>query len=230
MGAPGYLLDLPVTPYRESHPLQLSIVGARRTTRLERDVVIMLEHTPVFTMGRRGGYANLLVTRADLEARGIDVLTVERGGDITYHGPGQLVVYTMMRLNGRRIGVSDFVTCLEKVMVLTAASWGILARGGRTERGVWVGRRKLGSVGITVRRGITFHGLALNVSTDMAPFQWINPCGLKDCTMTSLEREVGGVVEMSMVRRQMALHISEVFGMELRRIGLNDLKKHLEIG
>jgi lipoate-protein ligase B len=229
MGACGYLLDLPVTHYSESHQLQLSIVEARHTGRLDRDVVIMLEHAPVFTLGRRGGHGNLLVPQSFLEAREIHMVPIERGGDITYHGPGQLVVYVLMRLKDREVGIAHFVACLEKAMALTVAHWDIFARGDRINRGAWTGQRKLGSVGITVRRGITFHGLALNVGTDLTPFQWINPCGLKGCTMTSLEQEVGGVVEMSMVRRQMALHISEIFEMELRPIGLKALKTYLDM-
>lgn len=229
MGAAGYLLDLPVTPYRQSHPLQLSIVEARHRGRLNRDVFIMLEHAPVFTLGRRGGYDNLLVPRADLEAQEIELFPAERGGDITYHGPGQLVVYVLMRLNDRGMGVADFVACLENAMALTVAHWDISARGDNTNRGAWIGRRKLGSVGITVRRGITFHGLALNVSTDMTPFQWINPCGLKGCTMTSLEREAGRTVEMTAVRRQMAGHLARLFDMELMRMGLDAFKNKLGI-
>ena len=227
MEDPGYLLDLPVTGYRESHKLQLSVVEARRSGRLNRDVVIMLEHAPVFTLGRRGGNENLLVPQAHLKARGIDIVPIERGGDITYHGPGQLVVYVLMRIKDRGIGVADFVAHLENAMARTVAHWDIFAQGDTNNRGAWIGQRKLGSVGITVRRGITFHGLALNVITDMTPFQWINPCGIKECSMTSMAHEVGGGVEMPAVRRQMAGHLSELFNMELMRIGIDAFEKKL---
>lgn len=224
----GYLLDLPVTPYGPVYDLQLAVVKARHAGHLNCDVVMMVEHASVFTLGRRGGIANLLVSEDFLLARGIDLVPIERGGDITYHGPGQLVVYVLSDLAGRGMGVTDFVSCLETAMVRTAARWGVQARGGDADRGVWVGRRKLGSVGITVRRGVTFHGLALNVSTELEPFQWINPCGLQGCVMTSLLQEVGHSVEMAAVRRQMALHLGELFEMELAPIGLDDLKVRLE--
>ena len=228
MGKSGYLLDLPVTGYHQAHKLQLAVVKARHSGQLGQDVVMILEHAPVFTMGRRGGQDNLLISPARLVEKGIHIVHIERGGDITYHGPGQLVVYVLMRLKDRGIGVADFVTVLETAMARTVAHWGISARGDHTNRGAWIGQRKLGSVGITVRRGITFHGLALNVSTDLTPFQWINPCGLKGCAMASIEQEVGRPVKMSTVRRQMAGHISELFEMGLTRIGLDGLKELLE--
>lgn len=225
----GYLLDLPVIAYRRAHDLQLSIVKARHCGRIDSDAVVMLEHAPVFTLGRRGGMENLLVSKAYLEARSIQLVPVERGGDITYHGPGQLVVYVLMDINGRRMGVSDFVTRLENAMVKTAAHWGVAATGDTANRGAWVDGRKLGSIGITVRRGITFHGLALNVSTDLEPFQWINPCGIKTCSMTTLVREAGNAIEMAMVRRQMALHLSDLLDMGLTRMSLDDMEARLKM-
>jgi lipoate-protein ligase B len=219
----GYLLDLPMLPYRQARDLQLSAVEARSSGRLEHEVIMMLEHAQVFTLGRRGGQDNLLIAPAELNARNIEVVPIERGGDITYHGPGQLVVYVLMDIRSRRIGVTDFVARLETAMVRTAAHWDVAARGDDQNRGAWIAERKLGSIGITVRRGVTFHGLALNVHTDLEPFQWINPCGLKGCRMTTLEQEAGVRIEMDAVRRQMAGHLSDLFDMELTRIGLDDL-------
>ncbi len=220
----GYLLDLPILPYRQAHDLQISAVEARRAGRLNREVILLLEHPPVFTLGRRGGQDNLLIPPADLGARNIEIVPIERGGDITYHGPGQLVVYVMMDIRSHRIGVTDFVACLENAMVRTAACWGVTARGDDQNRGAWIADRKLGSIGITVRRGVTFHGLALNVRTNLEPFQWINPCGLIGCRMTTLEMEAGVPIGMDAVRRQMADHLSDLFDMELTRIGLDELK------
>jgi lipoate-protein ligase B len=220
----GYLLNLPMVPYRQAHELQLSVVAARHSGRLAREVIMLLEHPPVFTLGRRGGLDNLLVAPSELSARNIEVVPIERGGDITYHGPGQLVVYLMVDIRSRRIGVADFVTSLETAMVRTAARWGVAARGDELNRGAWVGQRKLGSIGITVRRGVTFHGLALNVHTDLEPFQWINPCGLLQCRITTLEREAGVQIGMEAARRHLAGHLSDLFGMELTSIGLDELK------
>ena len=227
MGAAAYLLDLPVTDYRNAHELQLDAVAARRSGHLMRDLVMMLEHPPVFTLGRRGGEDNLLVPMQWLEDRRLEVVSIERGGDITFHGPGQLVVYALVDLKARGMSVTDFVGRLENAMAATAAHWGVTARGDDTNRGAWIGRRKLGSVGITVRRGITFHGLAMNVNTDLAPFQWINPCGIKSCEMTSLEKESGRSIEMADARAQMAIQLSELFGMELMRIDMHELDMKL---
>jgi lipoate-protein ligase B len=220
----GYLLDLPILPFRQVRDIQLSVVEERSNSRLRREVVMLLEHAPVFTLGRRGGQDNLLVSPTDLSARNIEIVPIERGGDITYHGPGQLVVYTLMDVRSHRIGVTDFVARLETAMIRTAAHWGVTARGDELNRGAWIENRKLGSIGITVRRGVTFHGLALNVCTDLEPFRWINPCGLKGCRMTTLEQEAGGHIGMEAVRRQMAGHLSDLFDMELTRIGLDELE------
>jgi lipoate-protein ligase B len=223
MGSTAYLLDLPITDYDRAHRLQLSAVTARSDGQLDGDLVVMLEHAPVFTLGRRGGRDNLLVPVEWLHSRDIEVVPIERGGDITYHGPGQLVVYLLMDLSSKGLGVTDFVHRLEVAMAGTAAHWGVAARGDDTQRGAWIEERKLGSVGITVRRGITFHGLALNVGIDLEPFRWIHPCGLKSCEMTSMEKEAGQPIEMAAVRRQMTLQLSTLFDMDLKPIDLGEL-------
>jgi lipoyl(octanoyl) transferase len=213
MRRPAYLLNLPETDYRSAHALQTAANAGRHAGRLERDLVIMLEHSPVFTLGRRGGRQNLIVSEEVLQARRIEIVPVERGGDITYHGPGQLVVYLVLDLIQAGFTVKAFVEALEAAMVDTAARWGVEAAGNEIQRGAWVGRRKLGSVGITIRRGITFHGLALNVNTDLEPFAWINPCGIQGCTMTSLAREAGRAIDMTEVRAHMAEHVGQQFGL-----------------
>ena len=223
----GYLLNLPETAYREAYALQQTAVAARIARRLQTDLVIMLEHPPVFTQGRRGGRRNLLVSVTLLQEKGIEIVPIERGGDITYHGPGQLVVYLLMDLKTARIKVTDLVGRLEEVMIRTATQWGLNAHGDANLRGAWIANRKLGSVGIIIRRGITFHGLALNVSTDLTPFDWINPCGIAGCRMTSLALETDTAVSMVQVRNQMAHHMQEVFGMNLAPIDLGRLKAHL---
>jgi lipoyl(octanoyl) transferase len=224
---PGYLLDLPPTEYSQALALQRRAVQARREGRLERDLVVMLEHPPVFTLGRRGGRENLIVPEETLRAKGIAVVPIERGGDITYHGPGQLVVYPLVELATARLAVVAFVGALEQAMIRTAAHWDVAARGDAVHRGAWVESRKLGSVGITVRRGITFHGLALNVSTHLTPFSWINPCGIQACTMTTLARETGADVPMQAVRREMARHLSDLLGLELQTIDMETLTSQL---
>jgi len=226
----SYLLNLSQTDYRFAYRLQQDAVAARHAGRLDRDLVVMLEHPPVFTLGRRGGRDNLIVPEEILQARKIEIVPVERGGDITYHGPGQVVVYLIMDLKSNRLSVIDFVTGLEAAMVRTAGHWGIMAAGNDAFRGAWVERRKLGSVGITVRRGITFHGLALNVNTDLEPFSWINPCGIQGCTMTSLAKETGHEVAMAEVRQQMAEHLGNLFGLLWEHLDCEAAKRIIEGG
>jgi lipoate-protein ligase B len=224
----AYLLNLAQIPYPDAYVFQTAANAARHAGRLARDLVIMLEHPPVFTLGRRGGRDNLVVPEALLKARGIEIVPVERGGDITYHGPGQLVVYLIVDLKAGRLTVVDFVDGLERAMTGVASQWGIAAAGNDDLRGAWIGDRKLGSVGITVRRGVTFHGLALNVNTDLEPFSWINPCGIQGCAMTSLAREIGRSVEMDQVRRQMAEQLSQWFGLSFEEVDLETAMEMLK--
>lgn len=224
MKRPAYLLDLASMAYEECLALQRTSVTARHDGRLDRDLIIMVEHTPVFTLGRRGGRENLLVSEEHLDQLGIPIVPVERGGDITYHGPGQLVVYIIIALKAAQLAVVEIVDRLEQAMIRTAAHWQVIARGDATHRGAWVQQRKLGSVGITVRRGISFHGLAFNVNNDLTPFAWINPCGIEGCNMTSLAEETQEPLEMDQVRRRMADQLNDLLQVELTGIDLERFK------
>jgi len=210
-----FYVELPLTAYRDAWKLQTDLMTARWEKRLETDVVLVLEHPPVFTLGRRGGMDNLTVSEDLLTHRGIQVIQVERGGDITFHGPGQLVMYPIIDLASARLGVADYVTMLEEVVIRVASAHGITAGRNPLNRGVWVGNSKLGNIGIAVRRGITFHGVALNVSLSLEPFTWINPCGLKGIGITSLEKELRRKVSVEAVRRELKRHFETVFGIEL---------------
>jgi lipoate-protein ligase B len=217
-------VDLPTLDYREAWDLQRSIVAARKDRIIDTDIVLFLEHPPVFTLGRHAGLNNLTVSEDFLEKAGISVIQVERGGDITFHGPGQLVVYPIIQLRAARLGVADYVTALEEVMIRTAADWGLRAERNPRNRGVWVGNNKLGSIGVAIRRGVSFHGLAFNVNTSLEPFSWIHPCGLEDIGTTSLERELSRTISLSQVRQAARHHLEAVFGVELVRISLAELK------
>lgn len=213
----AHFVWLGVVPYGDAWSLQTRLVAARKDGALGKDVFLFLEHPPVFTLGRRGGRDNLKVQDGFLESRGIEVVPIERGGDITYHGPGQLVVYPVMDLRKARLGVKDYVTALEEVMILAADGQGVKAERNDLNRGVWVGMQKLGSIGIAVRHGIAFHGMAFNVNTDLDPFDWVNPCGLDGIHMTSLKQELGQEVPMEDVRRSVASHMEEVFRMRFEK-------------
>ncbi len=211
-----YCIDFDTVDYETTRDIQVELVAARKKRSLDRDAVLILEHFPVFTLGRRGGRENLTVTPEFLEKSGVKVLQAERGGNITYHGPGQLVVYFIVDLFAARIKVVDFVEKLEKIMIRTAGEWGIHAEQNKLNRGVWVGNAKLGSVGIAVRRGVSFHGLALNVNPSMEPFGWINPCGLHGIRMTSMKRELSEDIPMHRVRESVKSGIESIFCVNLK--------------
>ncbi len=209
--------------YGEALSLQHALVAARRSGAIEENVLLMLEHPPVFTLGRRGGRENLKVSARFLKKHGVEVVQIERGGDITYHGPGQLVAYVIFDLNAGRKGVEDFVSRLEEVMIRVSRNWGVIATRDRRNRGVWVGGDKLGSVGIAIRRGISFHGLALNVDPCLEHFGWIHPCGLQDVGVTSIRRETSQPISMKAIRRVCKQHFGDVFGASLESISRRQL-------
>ena len=220
-------LELGTLEYREAWDLQTSLVAARKKRIIDRDVILLLEHHPVFTLGRRGGLDDLTVSPDLLEKSGIPVIQVERGGVITFHGPGQLIMYPIIDLNVARLRVVDYVEKLEEVMIRTVAEWGIIAERNSLNRGIWVGNKKLGSIGIAIRRGICFHGMSLNVNIAMKHFGWMNPCGLKQVEISSIQRELSRKVSMSKVCVAVKKHVESVFGVNLINISLPELLRKL---
>lgn len=215
--------DLGLMNHADCHAVQLELAAWRHQGRLARDCFLCVEHPPVYTLGRRGNRSHLGVSEAFLRARNIAVVPIERGGEITYHGPGQLVLYPIVDLRQRRLSVSDHVWLLEELMLRLAGDCGVMAGRDPRNHGIWVGDSKLGSIGIAIRHGIAFHGLALNVDLDLAPFSWINPCGLQDVNMTSLARE--GAVDCSMARMKSRLlhHLGDLFAEPLQVVRYCDL-------
>jgi lipoate-protein ligase B len=210
-----------MVPYLEAWDLQARLVEARAAGILPNDVVLILEHPAVFTLGKRGGREHLLVPEDTLTQRRIPIVQVERGGNITYHAPGQLVLYPIIHLERAGIKVVDLVDRLEEVMIRTCADWGIPAGRNPLNRGVWVGLKKIGAIGIAVRRGVSFHGMALNVTIDLAPFGWIQPCGLKGVGVTSMRTEGEQDLGMAEVRRSLAQHMQTIFDARLVPADLN---------
>ena len=172
-GEPCYSVNLGLMDYHQAWELQSSLVAARINGSLDRDTILFLEHPAVFTLGRRGGRDYLQVDETFLKEAGISIVQAERGGFITYHGPGQLVVYPIIDLQARRLGVPAFVAALEDILLQAVKTWGIRARRNTANAGIWMGNHKMGSIGIALRKGISFHGLALNVNVDLTPFSWI---------------------------------------------------------
>jgi lipoyl(octanoyl) transferase len=221
-------VDLGTVPYPDALNLQHKLVEAVSLGAIS-GAVLMLEHLPVFTLGQRGGLENLRVPPAFLERSGISVIQAERGGNITFHGPGQLVVYPVIDLKPAGLSVAGYVEALEEVMIRTAADWNISAGRNPAGRGVWVGVAKLGSIGIRVRRTVAFHGLALNVSVSLVPFDWINPCGLEGVCMTSMVQSAGRDISMTDVRRAVVRHMEAVFGVAITMTDEAALKALLDI-
>ncbi len=206
-----YLLDLGKMNYQDAHSFQLECVEWRLFQDVRPDVFIITEHSPVFTLGKRGGRESLVVDEQFIKSRGVDIVQTERGGDITYHGPGQLVVYPIVHLRRSSLSVKNYVDMLEEVMISCAADSGIPAGRDERNRGIWVGDNKIGSIGIRVRHGVTFHGLALNVTLDFEHFSWIQPCGLSGVGVTSIEREAGTPVDFSLVKKNTVYWLGKIF-------------------
>jgi lipoate-protein ligase B len=220
-------VELPALDYSKVWSLQHNLVTSKRKKFIGADVILFLEHSPVFTLGRRGGMENLMVSATLLEKSGIPLM---RGGDITFHGPGQLVVYPIIDLRRFGVSVADYVAGLEEVMIRVAVDLGIMAERSPVNKGVWVGAKKLGSIGIALRHGICYHGFAFNVNLSLKPFGWIQPCGLPDIEMTSIERELSHKVSMTDVSEAIKCHIEAVFGIDLKVIDFNELQHLLKRG
>ncbi|MFZ0043414.1 MAG: lipoyl(octanoyl) transferase LipB, partial [Solirubrobacteraceae bacterium] len=183
-----WVCNLGTVEYREALSLQERVRAARQADQVP-DVMLMLEHWPVYTRGRRSGTGELPMGEDWYRMQGIDIVDVDRGGKITYHGPGQLVGYPIVRVND----VVEYVRTLERGLVDALAQEGIGARArpedGPDYTGVWVGDRKIASIGVHVARGVTTHGWAVNVENDLQPFSWVVPCGLEGVQMTSVIKE-----------------------------------------
>ena len=167
--------------------------------------LLLVEHAPVITFGRKGGRDHLRATPESLAARGFELIDIERGGDVTYHGPGQLVGYPILPI-GRR--VRDYLRRLEAAVVDLAAEYGVQAEGSPGYAGVWIGDAKLCAIGVAIKRGVSFHGFALNVATDLSHFDTIVPCGLEGKTVTSLSALTGRTVTMAEAKERLLPHLS----------------------
>ncbi|MGA8940959.1 MAG: lipoyl(octanoyl) transferase LipB [Acidobacteriaceae bacterium] len=196
-----HLLQLGRVPYAEGLRIQQEVVAARKAN-LISDTLILLEHPPVLTLGRNASRANILASDELLAQRGVEVHEINRGGDVTYHGPGQLVGYPIFDLRGDlpgkrgpHLGPVDFVRLMEEALILTCKNFGIPTQRICKLTGVWtlsggtVREKKIAAIGVHVSQAITSHGFALNVTTDLRDFDWIVPCGITDRTVTSLEQE-----------------------------------------
>jgi lipoyl(octanoyl) transferase len=208
-----------LVPYEEARALQRRIATARQADRVP-DVLLLLEHPPVYTKGRRAEPGELGMGEDWYRAQGIEVCETDRGGRVTYHGPGQLVGYPIVSLKPYGDNIHDYVHRLERLMIDSLAAWGVEAQVIDGLTGVWVGGlppegRKIGSIGVHVSRGVTTHGFAVNVNNDLQPFEWIVPCGIDGCRMTSVCRELGAEQEMEAYIEIVARRFGEIFERQL---------------
>ena len=209
--------DLGLRAYGEVLELQRTLCRQRIAGEIEEDVLLLVEHDPVVTLGRGTRAASLPLPRSELERRGVEVFEVERGGDVTFHGPGQLVGYPVMNLRQHREDLHWYLRRLEAGLIAALARLGVEAGTNPGLTGVWTGNRKIASIGIHVKQWVTFHGFALNVSTDLSYFDLIVPCGIKDVTMTSVARELrrdDSVVLWDVARRAVTAEIAEAFELQ----------------
>ena len=203
------LLDLGVRSYREVWALQHRVHEAVSAGR-EPDTWIVVEHTPVVTLGRQAKRENVFFSADELARRGVDLVPIERGGDVTYHGPGQLVVYPIRRLERFR-EVVPLVRSLEAAVIEACARFGVAGERWSGHAGVWVGRNQICAIGLAIQRMVSLHGIALNVSTDLHYDRLINPCGLTDRGITSLSAEAGRAVAVGDAKRALVAELAREF-------------------
>jgi lipoyl(octanoyl) transferase len=232
------IVDLGLIPYAEAWELQKRVVAARKAGAIG-DVLLFCEHPHVITLGRSGNRANLLASENVLRQKGVEFFETTRGGDITYHGPGQIVGYPILNLGAVRRDVVWYVRTLEEAMIRATADLGIAARREAGKTGIWVDAQgegserskrdsslslgmtdqvpeKLAAIGVHISRWVTSHGFAYNVATDLRYFEMIVPCGIADRKATSLEKLLGRNVSLAEIKPLLAKHVGEVFGLTVR--------------
>jgi lipoyl(octanoyl) transferase len=213
------VVNLGMLDYGTALRLQQSLVAMRKDGRIG-DALLLLEHTPVITLGRNADDKNIIVSRAQLETRGVELFETDRGGDVTFHGPGQLVAYPIFDLRALtpKLGAVDYVRKLEEVLIRTCAHFQIPAKRISGLTGVWTMNEpeaKIAAIGIHISRAVTSHGFALNVSTDLDYFKLIVPCGISDKPVTSIERETGKQIIIDGVTPVVTRSFGEVFNQQI---------------
>jgi lipoyl(octanoyl) transferase len=222
-----WTVRLGLRPYDDARRLQVEVATARQHGRIP-DMLLLLEHPPVYTKGRRTTADELPMGEDWYRRQGIDVVDTDRGGRVTYHGPGQLVGYPIVSLRPYGDDVHEYIRRMERVIVGALGNWGVEAEVVDGLTGVWTPeRRKVGSIGVHVSRGVTTHGFAINVNNDLQPFEWIVPCGIESCRMTSLSRELGAEQDLGTFAGTVRDRFGEIYGREPREVGAEELEERL---
>jgi lipoate-protein ligase B len=218
----GYIIDLGLVDYEKIWDLQHQL-WSRRVEEELPDLLLILEHPHVITLGRRGNRSHLIAASEVLEALEIPIFHVERGGDVTYHGPGQIVVYPILNLKEYGYRIVRYVDQLEEVILHVLRDFGIEGRRDILNRGVWVEGEKIASVGVAIRRWVSFHGFALNYGTDLTYFDLINPCGLEGNKMTSMAKILGKRISREELIKRISFHFKQTFERDWKEKELKDL-------
>ncbi len=206
----GYIIDLGLIDYQKAWDLQHQL-WSRRVEEELPDMLLVLEHPHVITLGRRGNRSHLITSPEALERMKIPIFHVERGGDVTYHGPGQIVLYPILNLKDYGYRLVRYVSQLEEVALSVLKDFGIVGRRDPLNRGVWVEGEKIASVGVAIKRWVSFHGLSLNYETDLKYFELINPCGLDGRKMTSMAKILGTKISRERLIERMGSHFTRMF-------------------
>ncbi|MEG6523708.1 lipoyl(octanoyl) transferase LipB [Desulfotomaculum sp. 1211_IL3151] len=213
--------------YMEALTLQERLLQLRQQNRVP-DILLLLQHPPTLTLGTRENRHNILTPEGTLARQGVKVYKINRGGDVTYHGPGQIVGYPILNLTGYGKSVRVYVDKLEELFIqLLEAEYGITAGRDSQYTGVWTGGEKITAIGCAVKRWVTMHGFAFNVNTNLSHFKWINPCGITDRGVTSLQKILGQPQDMGRVNQQVISHFSRIFNCETELIDRPSLQNML---
>jgi lipoate-protein ligase B len=199
-------------PYDEALSFQFELVERTREKKGRNSFLILLEHPPVITIGKNGDQKNILVTEETLKRKGIIVRRIDRGGDVTYHGPGQLVGYPILSLSHYKKSIREYIAALEECLIQTLTAFGVKAERRPKYIGVWVNEAKIASIGVRVSGGITYHGFALNVDMDLTPFSYLNPCGINKCPITSVSKLTDKRPTVNEVANELIDCYNKVFG------------------
>lgn len=220
---PLTIFKLGLTSYDEALSFQFELVERVRESKGKNSFLMLLEHRPVITLGRNANSRNILVSLEDLKQKGIQVKTIDRGGDVTYHGPGQLVGYPIIQLAYHKKNLRTYVRILEQALIQTLLGFGLESHpGDNGSAGVWVGNFKIGFIGMRVSQGVTYHGFSFNVNNELGAFDLINPCGMKKPRITSLSKVLGRPVSVSEVIFKYLESFRSLFN-----VGITEIKTHL---
>ncbi|MCP4583005.1 MAG: lipoyl(octanoyl) transferase LipB [candidate division Zixibacteria bacterium] len=226
---PLYRIELGRTDYKSAWDLQKKLVSLRSRGKIP-DCLIITEHDPVVTMGRASSKDNLLISREELQNQGIEFFKIERGGDITFHGPGQIVAYPILDLTNRGRDLHRYLRDLEQIIIETLIEFKIKATTKKGLTGVWVANHKLAAIGVAVSRWISYHGMALNVNTDLDYFNHINPCGITQFPVGSISSILGKKADIEKAVKSLSNNFAKYFGYDMKVLeSISDLSEDLAV-